>query len=641
MAKRKKNYLNNKDMLREIHLSKISYCSFRNKAEDNQQDYIVEDKDEIFGTQKIEVGKTPTGRPRMREMPVIEIARKARAARLTKEGIPTEPEDVADTDIVFRVMTDEHIPLVPKKKSKAAQARAAKKAKANAVFDDLLDDEDADELVDATDPDIEMVPMRVNFPPFFHYRLNDDGELYIVGKSHWKGDLETGEFCKSHGRTTDNLAMMYMKLCERYATRSNWRGYCVDEETEALTQRGWVSESELSTDDIIMSFNGSEMIWSPIHSIFRDNFSGKMFKMTSRSIDALMTPGHKIVTDKGLVKIEHLLESDRIVVMGDAVKHHDTKSYSDNFVELMGWITTEGNYQPKKKIVTIYQNEGEYADRIRTCLISLGYGYTEKKSTKSSNIAFAIKRKHWDDIVSVMPNKNLTMPFILSLTEDQRGLLIDTMIDGDGHRNGLLVRYTQKDKEHIDMFQSLCALHGLKSNTHFVENKMSYGKPTSYYVMNIFSTRGNKTRGACVDLHGGKNNGRKHIGKGKQFHPNFPTVDYSGLVWCPETDYGCFLARRNGKVYLTGNTYNDEMQGQALLQLSQIGLQFNEMKSQNPFAYYTAAVTNSFTRVLNIEKKMQNIRDDILEANGLTPSWTRQIANEATFSNNEWDEPKK
>ena len=75
-----------------------------------------------------------------------------------------------------------------------------------------------------------------------------------------------------------------------------------------------------------------------------------------------------------------------------------------------------------------------------------------------------------------------------------------------------------------------------------------------------------------------------------------------------------------------GYTYNDEMQSQALMQLSQIGLQFDESKSENPFAYYTAAITNSFTRILNIEKKNQNIRDDIMEQNNLMPSMTRQMS---------------
>lgn len=77
-----------------------------------------------------------------------------------------------------------------------------------------------------------------------------------------------------------------------------------------------------------------------------------------------------------------------------------------------------------------------------------------------------------------------------------------------------------------------------------------------------------------------------------------------------------------------GYTYNDEMKGQAILQLAQIGLQFDESKSQNPFAYYTAAVTNSFVRVINLEKRNQNIRDDILEMNNLNPSYTRQSAGE-------------
>lgn len=90
------------------------------------------------------------------------------------------------------------------------------------------------------------------------------------------------------------------------------------------------------------------------------------------------------------------------------------------------------------------------------------------------------------------------------------------------------------------------------------------------------------------------------------------------LMWMKLVDR--YATRGN----VRGYTYNDEMKGQAILQLSQIGLQFDESKSNNPFAYYTAAVTNSFVRVINIEKRNQNIRDDILEMNDLSPSHTRQ-----------------
>ena len=90
-----------------------------------------------------------------------------------------------------------------------------------------------------------------------------------------------------------------------------------------------------------------------------------------------------------------------------------------------------------------------------------------------------------------------------------------------------------------------------------------------------------------------------------------------------------------------GYTYNDEMNGQAIFQLAQIGLQFDESKSNNPFAYYTAAVTNSFVRINNIEKRNQNIRDDILEMNGMNPSWTRQNADAHPNKHKDSKEKKK
>lgn len=75
-----------------------------------------------------------------------------------------------------------------------------------------------------------------------------------------------------------------------------------------------------------------------------------------------------------------------------------------------------------------------------------------------------------------------------------------------------------------------------------------------------------------------------------------------------------------------GYTYLDEMKGQALLQLSQMGLQFDEFRSDNPFSYYTASVSNSFTRVFNLEKKNQDLRDDLLIDSGASPSFSRQLA---------------
>lgn len=598
----RRNYLNNKDLLAEIHKSKTSYCSFK-KPEDADYDIILKKQSQI----------NPSNIRKAKKNRIEKLMKKQ--YELTKDKSKVKqirPREVRDQDLIFRVMTWEHIPEdLPKP---------------------IEIEEEVDENAEV-DPKIlqklkiaeKKKYVKVNFPPFQHFKVDKNGKARCVGKSHWIGDLKTGHYSRDHGQMTNKLAHMFLKLCERYGTRGNWRGYCVDSETEALTQRGWLKESDMATSDKILSFDGEHMVWSDIHSIFRDHYNGKMFKMASRGIDALITPGHKIVVDDGLVKIEHLKESDRIILMGNSIKDQNPV-HQDSLVELIGWIVTEGNYQPNKKQITIYQNEGIYADRIRNALSDLGFEFAEKKSSKSDNIAFSIKRKHWNKITELIPTKNLTMNFILSLSNNQKNLLIETMINADGHRHGALKRYTQKNKIHMDLFQALLALTGQKMNVHYVENKMSFGKPVNYYIGNIFSRRGNKTRGESVNLHGGKNNGRARPGLGKVTHPNFPTIDYNGIVWCPKTDYGCFLARRNGKPYLTGNTYNDEMRNQALLQLVQIGLQFDESKSANPFAYYTAVISNSFTRVLNIEKKNQNIRDDILEMNNLSPSYTRQNA---------------
>jgi hypothetical protein len=210
------NYLNNRDILKEIHASKNTYCWYRDRVLDHQYDIILPSTDKI------------------NQRTIVE-ARKSRADRIKREtGEVVDQKKIPNTDLVFRITAWDHIPKAPKKITKAE----AKKRRLEEILD--LDDAQEDDplagLVD--EPVLDMNHVRLNFPPFEHYRLDNNKTPFIVGRSHWRGDLATGEFCREHGTMTRKLATMFMKLCERYATRSNWRGYTYNEEMrgQALLQ---------------------------------------------------------------------------------------------------------------------------------------------------------------------------------------------------------------------------------------------------------------------------------------------------------------------------------------------------------------------------------------------------------------------
>jgi hypothetical protein len=209
------NYLNNRDLLKQIHLSKNTYCKYRDPVTDHQYDIILPSLDRI-------------------NQRTVAEARRNRADRLKREtGVVQNEKKIPNTDLVFRITCWEHIPIAAKKVPKVA----AKKKKLQDILE--LDEPVEDPLADIVD-EIVLDPthVRVNFPPFYHYRISEEKEPYLVGKSHWRGDLITGEYSRDHGTMTPELARMFLKLCERYATRSNWRGYTYNEEMrgQALLQ---------------------------------------------------------------------------------------------------------------------------------------------------------------------------------------------------------------------------------------------------------------------------------------------------------------------------------------------------------------------------------------------------------------------
>ena len=218
-AKKPVNYLNNKDILKEIHASKTSYCCY-SRQEYHQYDLIIDSPEKPL-EKSLEACFKPKN---------IKAAREVRAARiLNTTGQEVKLKDIPITDLVFRVMTWDHIPVSPKQPRKIVKKKTAKDI---LEFDDVEDESLFEDLEDEnTKDDVDdMVHTKVNFPPFQHYKLDENNSAVCVGKSHWKGGVKTGEFSKDHGKITDKLARMFIMLCEKYAMKFNWRGYTYNDE---------------------------------------------------------------------------------------------------------------------------------------------------------------------------------------------------------------------------------------------------------------------------------------------------------------------------------------------------------------------------------------------------------------------------
>lgn len=193
-TERKVKYLNNRDLLTEIHNSKCTYSSFT-KKEYHQHDIILPSLDRINIRTIAEAKKNRAKRLGLESFAKLRESgdKKVKLAECTPDY-----KSISKYDLVFRIMTFEHIPLTPGRK---------KTTKSTA---------DSHE--------------KINFPPFQHWKFDEEDQLICVGKSHWKGTVAKGKFSKEHGRITENLGRMFIKLSERYAQRSNWRGYTYIEE---------------------------------------------------------------------------------------------------------------------------------------------------------------------------------------------------------------------------------------------------------------------------------------------------------------------------------------------------------------------------------------------------------------------------
>lgn len=340
--------------------------------------------------------------------------------------------------------------------------------------------------------------------------------------------------------------------------------FCLSEDTELLTPEGWKKYAEINVGDIAYSYNKEtcKLEPNPIKRLIIKDHKGELIKISNEDgIDALVTEDHRVVcnvrttgkdrkwkwSETRFVPAKDLPSGMRIPVTA-SIENISECAVDDDLIKTMGWILSDGTlhkyHNGKYSYFEISQASSkgqilnEMVSTIRTRFDEATIALRVKperlinsrviKATEEN--IFYLGAKATKEIKSWLSESAHRIPrrFIENASLRQLKILFDAMIQGDGtkyrSKNGFesAVLYPGMNKGLADDFQELCTRLGISATL----RKNSWNNQ-----FNILISHKRKYA---------------HIRKtGKE--------TYFGKVWDITIKHGAFVARRNGKVFITGN----------------------------------------------------------------------------------------
>lgn len=324
-----------------------------------------------------------------------------------------------------------------------------------------------------------------------------------------------------------------------------YRG-CVDEQTEVLTENGWMKLGGVKIGDRLPSLNTVtntvEMDNVLDLSVFRVADGEKMVRIKSRQIDQLVTADHRCVVakrtfagEKGPLRIEraHTLvgkTSAYVPMLHNKIQMPYGSVGDVSFYKILGWVIGDGSYWTKRdkyttktgdkvavsRKVTIIQSK--FCDELEADLASAGIGYYKKRHNGSC-WRYELNAKASVAIRDAVPDKQLSYSLIFYATPFERDALLDGLLMSDGN-NTEGTKFYQNAGQTADAFQALMVLLGSTSSQQSSRKARTVSIKTTAYA---------------------------------QVRAKYE--EYSGLAWCPTTRNGTIFIRRNGLVSVTGQTF--------------------------------------------------------------------------------------
>ncbi|MGL5937040.1 MAG: PLxRFG domain-containing protein, partial [Cetobacterium sp.] len=359
---------------------------------------------------------------------------------------------------------------------------------------------------------------------------------------------------------------------------------CVDTETECLTEEGWKQYDQIQVGETVYGVDADgQLIEDSVQAVNVHAGQHQILSFRNENgFEMAVTGNHRCVIQnynsrdkkwqKPLLREASNLRNNNYIVrvpLSSAIKRE--KVYSNDFVELMAWVLAEGSYHRmrnclQKREVRIVQSpthNPEYVREIDALLCRLG-GHFKRYDYPKQCTMWRLRKPLSGQVLDAAPDKLITQKFVKDLTVEQMELFLYVFSKADGHhregwyegtRSGWTI--AQKSDQNVGFLQMMATMTG--------QNSVLY----------------KRNNGQWNDLYLAVHVKRTTMLRMKR------TEKVVDTVWCPTTTSGTWIARRGGRVFVTGNSHNRPryMSGNVLRVLTQ----FKQYSQNIAYTYGRAA----------------------------------------------------
>jgi len=320
---------------------------------------------------------------------------------------------------------------------------------------------------------------------------------------------------------------------------------CISEDTQILTPEGWKSYYQVKEGDEIYTFNlkNKKLEIKKVKSVFKRFYKGKMYNLINRNQNQLISPRHRVVRRKFNTE-EYILEPIEKVlklkssfgIPTPSVTENNNSDYpvSDRQLELLAWILSEETVEKEgSHRISIYQSPEVHLQNYQEIvglLSSFNLEFTQRSQFSLGNcLHIRLSPSSSKIIHQWFGRREKCFPsYLFKLSKRQARIFLQTYLKGDGWQEKYRSRIVTSDKDNAEKLMAIGVLAGYNVGIK-KRKKISGISKKEQYIVTFTQSKDD------------------YIQKIKE-------VDYQGVIWSVHTDNETVIAKRNGQVFITGNT---------------------------------------------------------------------------------------